>query len=260
MADDGVSRAHRACEELPRTMAEAKAAGSKWFFTGKPCCYGHLSIRPTNGGTCSECHRITARAQYACDTERIKARILARERALRIEDPEKARQLSRKKMRAWRSANPELARAAARAWQSENKDRVRELRRARYALDPARHRAKTQKWRAANPEKAREGFLSWYLANPELNRNNERKRRARKANAEGTHTAADIARIRKMQRDRCAYCATKLKGEGHVDHIIALTKGGSNWPKNLQLLCAPCNCSKHNSDPIEFMQAAGRLL
>lgn len=39
---------------LPKTRAEAKAAGAKYYFTGEPCKHGHIAPRKTKGA-CVEC-------------------------------------------------------------------------------------------------------------------------------------------------------------------------------------------------------------
>jgi hypothetical protein len=39
---------------LPKTRAEAKAAGAKYYFTGEPCKHGHIAPRKTKGA-CIEC-------------------------------------------------------------------------------------------------------------------------------------------------------------------------------------------------------------
>lgn len=82
--------------------------------------------------------------------------------------------------------------------------------------------------------------------------------RARKLNAEGQYSASDVKRIFSAQKGRCACCGKKKKLT--VDHIVPLTKGGSNWPRNLQGLCLNCNSQKNARDPIEFMRDRGALL
>jgi hypothetical protein len=56
-------------DNLPKTRAEAKAAGVKHYFTGEPCKHGHTAPRKTKGA-CVECLKLeweqgnTARAAY----------------------------------------------------------------------------------------------------------------------------------------------------------------------------------------------------
>jgi 5-methylcytosine-specific restriction endonuclease McrA len=88
----------------------------------------------------------------------------------------------------------------------------------------------------------------------------QNRRRARKIEAEGCHTVADMKRLRIKQGNRCAYCRVHLGRGSHLDHIVSLSKGGSNWPRNLQWLCLSCNSRKHARDPIEFARAAGMLI
>lgn len=39
------------------TRAEAEARRWSWYFTGKPCKYGHTSTRNLHSGTCHACKR-----------------------------------------------------------------------------------------------------------------------------------------------------------------------------------------------------------
>jgi hypothetical protein len=54
---------------LPKSRAEAKATGAKYYFTGEPCKYGHVAPRKTKGA-CIECLKVewekanTTRAEY----------------------------------------------------------------------------------------------------------------------------------------------------------------------------------------------------
>ena len=71
-----------------------------------------------------------------------------------------------------------------------------------------------------------------------------RNRRAAVRNSEGTHTLEDIHQLYKEQNGNCAYCGVSLGNKYHVDHIVPIARGGSNYPSNLALACADCNLSK----------------
>jgi len=88
------------------------------------------------------------------------------------------------------------------------------------------------------------------------------KRRAQKLNAGGSFTAEQIADLYAKQRGRCAGpgCGVKLGDKFHRDHRQALSRGGSNDIRNMELLCQPCNSRKHAKDPIAWAQENGRLL
>lgn len=132
-------------------------------------------------------------------------------------------------------------RSQCRQWREDNKLRVRELN-DRWA---ARRLETTRRWREQNPEAV---SLSW------------RTDGARRRGADGSHTSADIRSILQAQRQRCAYCKKRVGDNFHVDHVIAIARGGTNRRSNLQILCPPCNLKKHARDPMEFARSVFGML
>lgn len=106
----------------------------------------------------------------------------------------------------------------------------------------------TRKYRADHPEQARESA-----------RKNERNRRARKLESQGTYTDADVDLQYKRQKGRCYYCKVKVGKTYHIDHVVPLSRGGANDPSNLVVACTTCNLSKQNRLPHEWARG-GRLL
>lgn len=147
-----------------------------------------------------------------------------------------------------------ITRAEARA------ERAREKTRRWYARNIEVQRERGRVKRAKSLEKYRQHSRSYNADNLPRLAAIARNRRARKKGNGGRHTAADVEAIFHAQSKKCACCRVRLGAKYHVDHIIPIARGGSDDRKNLQILCAPCNQSKSARDPIEFMQAQGRLL
>jgi 5-methylcytosine-specific restriction endonuclease McrA len=83
-------------------------------------------------------------------------------------------------------------------------------------------------------------------------------RRARMKNADGNFTLDDIRHIYDDQEHRCLYCGiTVFDDEITVDHVIPITRGGSNWPDNLAVACQSCNSSKNNKLIPEWEKVRG---
>lgn len=148
----------------------------------------------------------------------------------------------------------------------ERQDRVR-----RYAANPEREKAQQAvyrsknreplkrawaRWRAENPERQRQTNSRWVAENPDKVKANRHRRRARKRDAPGSWTDADIARLL-VEQHQCFYCEHIFDGDHTVDHIVPLDLGGTNYPENLQLVCKRCNSSKGARHPLDFAASRG---
>ena len=143
-----------------------------------------------------------------------------------------------------RLTNPERPKLAKATYNAKHPDRVLQHARETYGRRKEEAQAKHKEWLARNPHKRRE---------------HEAARRAKASRTE-RYTAADVDRLLVLQKSRCVYCKRSIKAKFHVDHIVPISKGGSNSPKNIQLLCQPCNQMKHARHPIDFAQSRGLLV
>lgn len=162
----------------------------------------------------------------------------------------------REMAREYYKRDPERIRANSLRYSRQNPDKIRERDANR---DPTKRLPWAKEYRAANLGAIRVRIAEWQRANPEKRRANEATRRAKKIAAEGSYTPEDIERLKETQKGKCVYCRVFLK-RFHVDHIMPLSKGGSNWPINLQLTCGSCNSQKGATHPVVFAQRIGLLI
>jgi 5-methylcytosine-specific restriction endonuclease McrA len=124
-------------KDLPKTRAEAKRIGSKYYFTGEPCKHGHIAPRKTKG-SCLECLKLewergnetraeyfraynksesgqqSKQAYYERNKEQVKAKAKARDTAVvsrykamhKERNPEYYKSLVNARRRRFRQATP----------------------------------------------------------------------------------------------------------------------------------------------------------
>jgi 5-methylcytosine-specific restriction endonuclease McrA len=178
--------------------------------------------------------------------------------------------------KAYRAANREKINEWYRKWRSENRERENAKAVARIAADPERHaktvfewRKKNSAWlkeyeskRRKNPERieaTRRASKAWKDAHPQERRNHVRNRRAKLRDG-GVLSRGIEKKLMFLQRGQCAACHCNIKNEFQLDHIVPVSRGGSNTDSNAQLLCPRCNQSKSNKTAEEFMRGRGLLL
>ncbi len=192
----------------------ARSRGLKLYFTGKPCKRGHVAGRWVSNCRCKQC-------AYDQTNRWGKTR-----RGKKIKDKFRRRFAKNNPdyFNDWRRANPDAIRIAKRKW---------------YLKDPSKRVMAALRWVIKNREKARAAV---------------RNRTARRKLAKGRHTAEQVLAMLYAQKWICVGCGKSIKKKRHIDHIMPLTLGGSNYIRNLQGLCPSCNCSKNAKHPKAWMR------
>jgi 5-methylcytosine-specific restriction endonuclease McrA len=93
-----------------------------------------------------------------------------------------------------------------------------------------------------------EAHRRWVAKNPERIAHLKARRYARERNAEGSHTLEQWRELKAMHDGLCAQC--KEAKPLTKDHIIPLSKGGSDYIENIQPLCRNCNSRKWANLPL----------
>jgi 5-methylcytosine-specific restriction endonuclease McrA len=119
---------------LPKTRAEAKATGAKYYFTGEPCKHGHIAPRKTKGA-CVDCLKVEwqqaaeTRADYFKEYNR-KDEVRDKKHDWYLENREQVIQTAatrpaavlREYRNAWKEANKVQVRADTKARRRKHRD------------------------------------------------------------------------------------------------------------------------------------------
>lgn len=110
------------------------------------------------------------------------------------------------------------------------------------------------KYRKKNADKLREYNSQYKKTHRDAIRIRNNNREALVRGAKGKYTKAEWQELCKRFDHRCLRCGNT--SELSVDHVIPVTKGGSNSIENIQPLCRSCNSSKGNRSNVDYRLAA----
>jgi hypothetical protein len=166
-----------------------------------------------------------------------------------------------KRMKQYHQDNKEAVAAKKKQWYQDNKEHIAEYQQSN-AVQISEQRKKYQQ---ANAEHiaARVKLYNQTPQGKAVAKASKHNRRARKLQNGGTHTGKQILALFNQQSGVCPYCKAKLHKSGknkyHSDHVMPLSKGGTNDISNIQLLCPTCNLTKNNKLPEEFAANFNKL-
>ena len=121
-----------------------------------------------------------------------------------------------------------------------------------YLKNKEKRRLQSLEWGRKNKEKRKIIKDRWRAKNRERTNYLTKLYIYRKKNAEGSITFEQLQEIYK-RNPLCVYCG--INKSNTIDHIIALSKGGSNNFENLVACCINCNSKKGNKDLVKWMPA-----
>lgn len=194
----------------------------------------------------------------------------ASERKYRMLNPEKVLETARRyrdshrkeiqqRQREKYNSNPEKYRNASRESQHRHREKYKEYNKTYYENNIEKERQRSLNYQRKNRIVVREKQRLYRLSNLNKDRIKSQRRRSRKKGASGKYTLADIANQLKSQHSKCYYCGVNLDDIYTIEHVVPLSRGGSNAPDNIVISCPHCNFSKGTKLPHEWPEG-GRLL
>lgn len=129
--------------------------------------------------------------------------------------------------------------ASSNEWNKANRDLTRVYDMRRHAKHRVKRIAAYRAWLERNPDKKKQYETV-----------HNQRRRAQVLGNGGNHTGEQLEELFASYAGKCVYCTSDAT---EVDHIVPISKGGTNDIENLVPACAPCNRRKFNGSLLTFM-------
>jgi 5-methylcytosine-specific restriction endonuclease McrA len=117
-------------------------------------------------------------------------------------------------------------------WAADNEEKVAASKLAYYEREREEVIARSKKWAEENSERVQQAKA-----------NNRRRRRAARHASHGNFTAEEFKELCERYDNKCLACGD-AEAVLEADHVVPLTRGGSDEISNVQPLCGSCNRKK----------------
>lgn len=173
---------------------------------------------------CRQCHKLKGQLYYEINKDKIRAK--HRDYARSHKEDQKKRHL------AWYNKNKEKKQKQNKEWARNNPKRFKEIVSEWAKNNSSKRNVSTKKWK--NSVKGK-------IAVSEYNRKTKIKRK----NIHGYHSAQQWADLKRNHNYMCV-CCWKIEPLIKLtrDHIVPVSKGGTDDISNIQPLCQSCNSRK----------------
>ncbi len=164
--------------------------------------------------------------------------------------------------RKWKCENPELYRKQKRQDYVKHREARLKTCKVNYEKNKPRYFQYAKNWSLRNAERVKEMRKRYKKAHPELSLHYTNKRRAIVAGVTFDDSAKQFyAFVRSQKTISCAYCNKIVEGKkAHVDHVLAISKGGAHVASNLRATCQTCNLKKSTKPAHEFIRTLNKGL
>lgn len=186
-----------------------------------------------------------------------------------------SREYEREQGRRFRETSPDKYKAAQQRYRENHRDELRERSRLQWVNNKPKRQASNRKHHQTHKELMADIQRRWRANHREVHRASVRQRRlekpreiyalnqryrARKQKAQGKFDGKQLRWQFDRQHGKCFWCSEPIEFDTcHADHIIPLSRGGTNWISNVVCSCPFCNASKHDKLPFDEWQPSNPL-
>ena len=141
----------------------------------------------------------------------------------------------------------------------KNKEKYVEANRRFHLNNPEKAAGYARKYREKFPERAKESSRNsydpaynkeWRKKNPDKVQASRHRRRAKLKGSGGSFTEQEWKDLCEKYDNTCLRCGKKTKMT--VDHVVPISKSGTNFIGNIQPLCLSCNSVKGNRNSTDY--------
>ena len=153
---------------------------------------------------------------------------------------------NKKKSKEYREINKEKISKKRKKHYNDNKEKIKKQReKNKESLSK-----KSREYYKKNKEKVKENNKKWIKENRDHKSMLTHLRREKEKKTKGFSDKIESFKIRMEEIGECVFCGSKENIT--IDHLIPISKGGSNEINNLFPACRSCNSSKNASDWLEW--------